>query len=711
MDKNILEEYQNRVENVRKTLEKNQEIVEEGVEASQSRTDNRLEELQSMLEETQRPIDMSDVGIGVTGSFARDSRASTIRDSYSNDREGYLLSEYDKRRVDPGEPNVNVERIVEEIRRVREAKRMAQEEAIRAEMQDLIDEQAFIEDVREAQGEKAQLVIVLQEEKDRIEADIQIKKDRIEAEKQKSDKSLEEVDVHKKTLALYSDKGSKVYMAAKGEVKRCREKARRARVRIGKLESEIASLDQDLETLDALLYEVDGRRDEEIRIQRETAEREWQEAEEQARQEAEMWEAYRAEQARKKQQEIDDEIARHNLEKKRAEEQASQEDEMWEEYRAEQARKKQQEIEYGVAKNNLEQRRAEAREKVNEEKAKASEAKIIEQYADGLNLEEDLSKYDNWKPSTTAKPQQTQPPKSEPKQGKWKIESVTFTIEGGSKPVYKVLVSNGKEQEEVISDEVAVLDLSRDKEEIATLTNKQKIENVEKYYDKGLTIALQVTDKEYGTTGFEEYKQLLRDKEMIRRYPDRYEDSLKISYDFSNLLVKPNEEMKRLQKIAQANQNRGVVSRVKRRPGLLMRLIKKFFVKAIPAQVGEDSQREEDLEETSRETEEIMNAMKLHTRNIDENEMESMNERNWEELHSEPDFDIETFVEGMPESEANKYRAFQALYDEQQALEAANPYKGFRTRMKEEAQAGGNHPEVEPDKGKTKELEDPFLDL
>jgi len=107
MDKNILEEYQNRVENVRKTLEENQKIIEEGVEASQSRTDNRLEELQSMLEETQRPIDMSDVGIGVTGSFTRDSRASTIRDSYSNDREGYLLSEYDKRRVDSNEPNVN----------------------------------------------------------------------------------------------------------------------------------------------------------------------------------------------------------------------------------------------------------------------------------------------------------------------------------------------------------------------------------------------------------------------------------------------------------------------------------------------------------------------------------------------------------------------------------------------------------------------------
>lgn len=537
MDKNILEEYQNRVENVRKTLEENQKIIEEGVEASQSRTDNRLEELQSMLEETQRPIDMSDVGIGVTGSFTRDSRASTIRDSYSNDREGYLLSEYDKRRVDSNEPNVNVERIVEEIRRVREAKRIAQEEAIRAEMQDLIDEQARIEDVREAQGEKAQLAIALHEEKDRIEADIQTKKDRIETEKQKSDKSLEEVEVHKKTLALYSDKDSKVYMAAKGEVKRCREKARRARVRVGRLEAEIASLDQDLETLNALLYEVDGRRDEEIRIQRETAERERQEAEEQARQEEEMWEAHSA-----------------------------------------QARKKEEEIDYGIAKHNLEQKRAEEREKVNEEKAEASEAKIIEQYADGLNLEEDLSKYDNWKPSTTAKPQQTQPPKpnppqppktdpkkdpqpkSDPKQGNWKIESVTFTVEGGSKPVYKVLVSNGKEQKEVISDKVAVLDISRDKEEIANLTNKQKIQNVEKYYDKGLAIALQAIDEEYGTTGFEEYKRLLKEKEMIRRYPEKYEDCMRINYDFSQLKGKASKEMKHVQKIAKECRIKGVAN-------------------------------------------------------------------------------------------------------------------------------------------------------
>ncbi|MCI9038969.1 MAG: hypothetical protein HFJ29_03735 [Clostridia bacterium] len=543
MDKNILEEYQNRVENVRKTLEENQKIIEEGVEASQSRTDNRLEELQNMLEETQRPIDMSDVGIGVTGSFTRDSRASTIRDSYSNDREGYLLSEYDKRRVDPNEPNINVERIVEEIRRVREAKRMAQEEAIRAEMQDLIDEQARIEDVREAQGEKAQLAIALQEEKDRIEIDIQTKKDRIKEERQKSDKSLEEVELHKKTLALYSDKDSKVYMAAKGEVKRCREKARRARTRAGRLEAEIASLDQDLETLNALLYEVDGRRDEEIRIQRETAERERRETEEQARQEDEMWEAYRAEQARVEE-------------------------------------KKEENINYGIAKHNLEQRRAEEREKVNEEKAKASEAKIIEQYADGLNPEEDLSKYDNWKPSTTAKPQQTQPPKpnppkpqppkpdpkkdpqpkSDPKQGKWKIESVTFTVEGGSKPVYKVLVSNGKEQKEVISDKVAVLDISRDKEEIANLTNKQKIQNVEKYYDKGLAIALQATDKAYGTTGFEEYKRLLKDKEMIRRYPEKYEDCMRINYDFSQLKGKASKEMKHVQKIAKECRIKGVAN-------------------------------------------------------------------------------------------------------------------------------------------------------
>jgi len=548
MDKNILEEYQNRVENVRKTLEENQKIIEEGVEASQSRTDNRLEELQSMLEETQRPIDMSDVGIGVTGSFTRDSRASTIRDSYSNDREGYLLSEYDKRRVDSNEPNVNVERIVEEIRRVREAKRIAQEEAIRAEMQDLIDEQARIEAVREAQGEKAQLAIALHEEKDRIEADIQTKKDRIEAEKQKGVVALEEATVHTKTLGLYNDPKSKVYTVAKVEMERCRAKAEATVARVARLGRKIEHLQQDLETLNALLYEVDGRRDEEIRIQRETAERKRQEAEEQARQEEEMWEAHRAEQARVEE-------------------------------------KKEENINYGIAKHNLEQKRAEEREKVNEEKAKASEAKIIEQYADGLNPEEDLSKYDNWKPSTTAKPQQTQPPKPDPKkdpqpkpdpkQGNWKIESVTFTVKGGSKPVYKFLVSNGKEQKEVISDKVAVLDISRDKEEIANLTNKQKIQNVEKYYDKGLAIALQAIDEEYGTTGFEEYKRLLKDKEMIRRYPEKYEDCMRINYDFSQLKGKASKEMKHVQKIAKECRIKGIAN-YQRKLNIFQRIWRSF---------------------------------------------------------------------------------------------------------------------------------------
>lgn len=690
MKKSILEEYQKRVENILTTLNSNQAIVIEGVETSQIRTDNRLAELQSMLEEAQRPIDMSDVGIGVTGIFVRDSRVSTMRDSYSDDREGYLLSEYDKRRLDPDEPTANVERVVEEIRQVREERRRAQEEAIRAEMQDLIDEQARIESVRAAQAEKALVSMQLQEEKDSIASEIETKRAKIEEEKNRADKALGEMKIHKATLALYKDLKSRVYTVASAEVQKCGERARSAETRIASLNKRIERLQQESGDIEALLQSMDEK----------------------------------------------------------TKEFSEQEDEMWEEYRAELAKDEEKidrdrDIEYGWAQHDLEEKRAEMREKALEEKEKASEEQAIEQYADGLNPEEDFlkpedfSRYDNWKPSTTVdnpqkpekpqkpdapqppkpsekpekqeppKPQNPQPTRMSPTAGKWKIESATFTIEGGSKPVYKILVSNGKEQKEVISEKIEVLDISRDKEEIATLTNKQKIQNVEKYYDKGLATALQEADREYGTNGFEEYKQLLRDKEMIHRYPDRYEDSLKINYDFSNLLVKPNENMKKLQKIAQANQSKGVVSRMKKRPNFLMRLIKRIFVKSLPEAV-----ETEPVQKASKK-EEIEETMEEYLREGREEVSTYRMMQDWEEMHSEPGFDIEAFVAGLSETEANIYRDLQEQYEKSTK---ENPYEGFRSRMKKEAQTDKVQEKVAEEvkkamDEKSEELDDPFLDL
>ena len=61
MNKNILEEYQKRVEETLEAIGTYQAIMSEGIEESQSRTDRRLAELQVRREELDQPIDMSDI--------------------------------------------------------------------------------------------------------------------------------------------------------------------------------------------------------------------------------------------------------------------------------------------------------------------------------------------------------------------------------------------------------------------------------------------------------------------------------------------------------------------------------------------------------------------------------------------------------------------------------------------------------------------------
>ena len=216
-----------------------------------------------------------------------------------------------------------------------------------------------------------------------------------------------------------------------------------------------------------------------------------------------------------------------------------QEDEMWREYREEQARA-------GEEAQKDANRRME--EWQGDMASREAEFVVDEVYADGLNPEEEPIEPQEYripvkpkdqtksqqpidqKPKDPAKPlehtEPQEPPKPQdpkPKPDKWKVEGVAFSIEGGKNPVYKVIVSNGKEQKEVTSTEIAILDPDFDKDELAALTGKQGIQQADKFYDKGLAKALAEVDVKYGTQSLKEYEQLLKDKEMIHRYPERYE--------------------------------------------------------------------------------------------------------------------------------------------------------------------------------------------
>lgn len=553
MEKNILEEYQKRIEEVSKILEDNQEFVTEGIEASTERIDNRLTELQKKLEEAEMPIDMSDVGIGSLGVFVRDRRIATVRVSYSDDREGYLLSEYDKRRIDPDEPNANVERIVEEIRKEREAKRQVQRDSITAEMEGLIEKQEKLAKIHEFEIAKEQMTIEFREAADRIRKNINDKTAEMGEENQKSVDLANETSMYEKTLTLYQGKNHTIYTATKKELEKCRVKAEKTKGKAVKIARAIGKLTQDLDAIEKLLDKIQG---------------------------------------------IDKDL--HT---------AEQSDLTWAEHEEEQRKvAEEQENEEDVR---------EVGESISDEEKEAYEEFLHEGYEQDIKDAENLKKYaerqdkgeikwsEKEEPSQedlaeqsklTETPEAQKPPVKQPTPvpRKWKIVNIEFSVEGGMQPTYKIVLSKGREQKEFIATDVRLLDEELDREEIKKLKHTYLIGDVESYYDKGLATALQQVDEIYGTDGFEQYRSLIKDKEMIDRYPNRYINSLEISYDFSGLLIEPDENMKKLQKLAKANLKKGVVTSFKGRPNFLTRFIKKLFMKPLlEAEKKKEKEKEE----------------------------------------------------------------------------------------------------------------------
>lgn len=496
MDKNTLMEYQKRVEDMLVTLEKYQTIIDEGIEESQRRTDTRLAELQVRREELEQPIDMSDISATVI------DRRATIDREYSDDREGYLLREYDKRRLD-GYEGPKYAEIVEEIRTIRENRRLEQKEAVEAEMQALIAEQADIDNARDVEAKRVSTIIQLQEVKDEIEANIQSKKDEIKKSISKFDEAYAEANIHKQALTLYKDPNSKVYTAAKVELERCTKQAETAQTKVKRLVRKISHLEQDLTQVDKLLDSLsNSRKMDEVTKQEEKVESQQPEVSE----------------------------SQETAELQQTEEQAPQEP-------------------------------AEPQQPTEPEQPKASEEPAnpnpVQPTATSSRPQETVNTQQQKKSKTqgTDKQQVSTESKSQSqlddKKDKWKVESVAFTVEGGIQPVYKVIVSNGKEQKEFTSTEISVLDTEFDSDEIKELVEGKKISQPEKCYDKGLATLLTQIDSELTANSLEEYQAILR-------YPRRYKDCIKIDYDFSQLKGKVSKEMKKLQKIARECGKKGV---------------------------------------------------------------------------------------------------------------------------------------------------------
>ncbi len=256
-------------------------------------------------------------------------------------------------------------------------------------------------------------------------------------------------------------------------------------------------------------------------------------------------------------------------------------------------------------------------------------------------------------PKETEKAEKEKAEKEKAKKEKWQIENVAFTIENGNEPTYKVILSNGKEQKEVVLTHVELLGEQSDKEEINNLEETYGIKKANKYYDKRLATVLYIADFKYGTDGLRQYRDLLKNRKEILDLPDQYEDKLNITYDFSGYNGKPNEEIRKLQKLAKRNALYGVVSEVKRLPNALTRFFRSLRTKMHTKQItkGEEEQTEIDS---------IRQA--------------------WNSLHDEPEFDINEFIKtyGLTKEEANKYISLQEEFE----AKKNSPRKSFLDSMK-----------------------------
>ncbi len=621
MDRNILEEYQNRIQDILKILEDNhEEIGKNGLEETETRIENRLEELQAELEEVEKPVDMT----GISANFI--DRRTPMREEYSNDREGNLLREYDTRRLN-GYAGKEFAELVEEIQAVRSDAKAARKIEITQEMERLIEKRGDFAKVHEYQASKAQIASELQNAREQIAENIKGKLAQVEAENEKIKSAEENAGVHEEVLTLYKGKGMD-YTGPKKALEECMAKKERANIKIARLYRKIENLKQDLGKIDDLLQEIS-------KIDEITKEKEVEMTASKMPEEPE-----KTQEPQEQKEDLEDQDKRQNSEIGKGEEGSQQ-----------------------PSNQTTTEGKETAQPKASQEPKKEKQS-------------------GQRKPEETRQPAGARKPiKQTPAQeaAGWKIESVSFSIEDGSKPVYRVIVTDGKEVQEVISTEVAMLDEDFDKEEIKKLRD-DSIPNAEHYYDKGLASALQKADEIYQTTGMKEYIGLLKDKEMILRYPERYENILKISYDFSGLSGKPDEDMKRLQKIAKAVDKKGILTDFRGRPSFLTRWVKSLFTKSLPESLPETTRRMTPQEE-------MMVRMEAGI----EETTEERTMQDWTVMREEEEFDIEEFVKDMPEEAADKFRKLQEEYEEALEEQAesekkTNPYQGFREKMRRAAE-------------------------
>lgn len=585
MEKSILESYQKRLETIQATLDENKIVLDAGIgttlsyESIYDQFNKALEEAQAKLDELQQPIDMSDIG----SAKVIDRRASNVRSEYSDDREGFLISEYDKRRLD-GYEGPKYAEIFDEIKQIRENKRAEKIASLKDDMQETQKLEAQVKAVEEAQKAKAELEAELKAEQAKTQAEI----DGVDKQKASIYKKIEgikaSIDAAQTAIRLKSLPAS-AFRATVQAKQDCIAKKAKLEAKIESLNQQIDELKGDYFDIDDLLAQLNGREEQELsngpqgEIEPELVTQEVPQVEPVAQEEPQAEPAVQGEeQAEEGQPDLTDD----------AEERAKQEDEMWAKYEELAAEKSELEENKDYI-MNAKMSLHKGDELAEEEKIRKATEREVRAYGDtGITPKPEeglplgpfrVPVKENAKPQKAQQPVQPKQnmivtqkqPKKEPSKVTYKIKQAGLELSENGMPDYYVILIDSEGNESKKYNEprngyynITIPSKEPDAKEEAMLKELRAkgISDVKGFYDFGLAKLLQEIDAKYATTGEQDYIKMMVGKNSDSPIKNKPFD---VEYNFSNLEKMPGDKedkdkIKYIKAIANANAKVGIAT-------------------------------------------------------------------------------------------------------------------------------------------------------
>lgn len=240
MDKEKLEEYRGRLEDLLETME------------ISFKDSEKIAEYEKRLEELEKPVDMTDVG----SALVIDRRHQAMEEKeYPDDEEGKLLSELAKRRSDERIEIQKISEIIEQIKTIRQNKKEAERADISSALEHVKMQEELYSQIAQDQQELQEQIAQKQEEIQKLrEKTEKLKQDEKELVSQISD-NITIMGMKKPDSMVYqsaSKENAKLIASKRGKL----ATIKRNENKIAKTEKEITSLQDNYQELDDFIAKL-----------------------------------------------------------------------------------------------------------------------------------------------------------------------------------------------------------------------------------------------------------------------------------------------------------------------------------------------------------------------------------------------------------------------------------------------------------------------